>query len=686
MKRSILYIASIFCATNLWGQEHRVRRDTADLSDYTIEELTRMKSRYTATEMEKTINQAITASSRKPLPLRRSPSIISVVTGDDIEKSGAQDLMDVLALIPGVEFNVDVEGVVALSFRGLWANEGSISLQIDGIEVNEVGYASLQFGNHYALSQIKKIEIIRGPGSAIYGGCAEYAVINIITRNGDDLKGIRADVLAGEAKGAFARRNGGLSIGNRKGDWTYSASGMIARGQRSNRQYSDAKGNTFGMAGNSDLNNDYVNLAASYKGLSARFVYDNYQTTNRDGDYTILSKAYPVDFRSYLSEVKYMHRLGKKTELAVKLNHKYSEPWSYTGQPEPQDSTYTYYLLQASTLRGNVSLMWDVHRWLNVLCGLESHNDRGRLEGGQVFRTDSTNEVSYMNYAPYAQLLLRSAIANVTVGARYDVSTAFGSAFNPRLGITRRMGAFNFKLLYASSFRAPAIESIQRGIDNMKLKPEQSNTLELEASMKIRKDMYLSVNVFDISTKNAIRYFVKTDSVTVGEPDGYRNSDQLIGSRGVEVEYKYRSRFGYVNVAWSYYTVAGKSVDESNVVPVNDAMTLGTARSKLAVSGSVNLTDRFFISPSLVTLGKRWSYETVDANDNGILYQWQPQLVMNLYAGCKEPVPNLSGGIGISNITDERIVYPQAYNSYHAALPGMGRTVYLKIMYTIPFK
>src|SRR5690606_6202510 len=132
-------------------------------------------SRYAATEMEHAISQAIEAASRKPLPLRKSPSIISVITAEEIEKSGATDLMGIFRMIPGVEFNVDVEGVVAISFRGLWANEGNISLKIEEQEINEIAYASLQFGNHHNVRDIKKVEIIRGPGSAIYGGCAEYA-------------------------------------------------------------------------------------------------------------------------------------------------------------------------------------------------------------------------------------------------------------------------------------------------------------------------------------------------------------------------------------------------------------------------------------------------------------------------------------------------------------------------------
>ena len=155
MMRSLLILIFTFVlAESIFGQDRGnvlPVLDTNDLSNMSIEELSKMKSKYVASDMEKTISLAIEAASRKPLTLRKSPSIISVITSEEIERTGAKDLMDIFRMIPGMEFNVDVEGVVALSFRGMWANEGNVLLQIDGQEMNETAYASLQFGNHYPI-------------------------------------------------------------------------------------------------------------------------------------------------------------------------------------------------------------------------------------------------------------------------------------------------------------------------------------------------------------------------------------------------------------------------------------------------------------------------------------------------------------------------------------------------------
>jgi outer membrane cobalamin receptor len=530
------------------------------------------------------------------------------------------------------------------------------------------------------------VEIVRGPGSAIYGGCAEYAVINIITKKGEDIKGLTANAAIGQTAKTYTHQNVGLAIGNKKNDFAYSVSGMIGRGQRSDKMYTDILGSSYDMVGNSGLNPTQLNAAVSYKGLSLQFYYDDYRTSNRDNAIPIMSRTYPLDFLTCMTQLRYEKRVNKKLLLDVTFNHKYANPWTFRGQPDPVDSDYTSYVLNANRYKGRVNVLWDPVYWLNVNAGMESYADYGHLTGGQVFRKDSTSDVSYMNYAPYAQLLIRSRIANVTVGARYDINNAFGSAFNPRLGVTRRVGMFNFKLLYASSFRAPALESIQYAIDKTQLKPEQSHTVEFEASAQLTKKMYLSVNCFDITTSNAIRYFVKTDSVITGFPDGYTNSKVTTGSQGIELEYKYISGFGFIDLSYAYYTVLNKNVDPANEVPTFRAMTLGNARHKVTLTSSINVGKHVYVSPSMNLLGRRYGYAAIDTAGNGVIQYYKPQTTINIFVGSNSLIKNCSFGIGVNNLLNENILYLQAYNSLHAPLPGMSREYFLRMSYRLPFK
>ncbi len=142
---------------------------------------------------------------------REAASVLLVVTREEVLASGARDLLEVLQLVPGFSFHQDVEGVVGVGFRGLWGHEGKVLLMLDGQEINELLYTTTQFGHHVLVSQIERVEIIRGPGSALYGGSAELAVVNVITRSGKDLQG-------GAISGRYAQGETGFH------DWSLGAS------------------------------------------------------------------------------------------------------------------------------------------------------------------------------------------------------------------------------------------------------------------------------------------------------------------------------------------------------------------------------------------------------------------------------------------------------------------------------
>jgi outer membrane receptor for ferrienterochelin and colicin len=87
----------------------------------------------------------VSVASVKPSTLRESPGIVSVVTAEEIRKSGARDLIDILRMVPGFDFGVDVQGTVGIGARGNWAHEGKVSLRIDGQEMNELLYSTSCF-------------------------------------------------------------------------------------------------------------------------------------------------------------------------------------------------------------------------------------------------------------------------------------------------------------------------------------------------------------------------------------------------------------------------------------------------------------------------------------------------------------------------------------------------------------
>ena len=99
--------------------------------------------------LEELLNVQISVASKKALTLRESPGIVTLITEDEIKNSGAHDLLDVLSMVPGLQFGVDVEGAIGIGVRGNWGHEGKVLLLIDGQEMNEPLYSTIQFGEHY---------------------------------------------------------------------------------------------------------------------------------------------------------------------------------------------------------------------------------------------------------------------------------------------------------------------------------------------------------------------------------------------------------------------------------------------------------------------------------------------------------------------------------------------------------
>ncbi|HXP51311.1 MAG TPA: TonB-dependent receptor plug domain-containing protein, partial [Bacteroidia bacterium] len=281
-----------------------INLDSASISNMTLEQLLKIKESGVSSEMESMINAQLGVASKKPLSQRKSPSVVTLITQEEIERSGARDLIDVLRLVPGIDFAVDVQGNVSIGMRGNWAEEGKVLLLLDGQDMNELMYSSLQFGNHFDVSQIKRIEIIRGPGSAIYGGFAEYGVISIITKDGEDLRGITATGGYGQTARALDYRDLSISAGDKIKDFSYSIAGFIGQANRSDNVYTDLAGNSYSMIGNSNLDPMSLNVGLKYKGLSIRGIYDDFSTTTRDNYGPVITQAYPNNFISEYFEAK----------------------------------------------------------------------------------------------------------------------------------------------------------------------------------------------------------------------------------------------------------------------------------------------------------------------------------------------------------------------------------------------
>ncbi|MEQ1547007.1 TonB-dependent receptor plug domain-containing protein, partial [Methyloglobulus sp.] len=127
-----------------------------------------------------------------PIPQKLSPSVTSVLTSKDIEKIGARRLEDVLEYLPGIHVSSARAGNTnnVIGFRGIYSEANTqVLVLINGIPQRNTFIGGKPFAWTMPVKNISHIEVIRGPGSMLYGGDATTGVINIILKTGKELKG-----------------------------------------------------------------------------------------------------------------------------------------------------------------------------------------------------------------------------------------------------------------------------------------------------------------------------------------------------------------------------------------------------------------------------------------------------------------------------------------------------------------
>ncbi|MDH5370307.1 MAG: TonB-dependent receptor plug domain-containing protein, partial [Gammaproteobacteria bacterium] len=119
-----------------------------------------------------------------------APARISVVTADEIRRYGYRTLVEVLNSLPGIQYSYDRNytylGVRGFNIPGDYNTR--VLVMVDGHRINENIYDGvlIDSGNMVNLDLIKRIEVVRGPASSLYGSSAFFGVINIITKDGRD--------------------------------------------------------------------------------------------------------------------------------------------------------------------------------------------------------------------------------------------------------------------------------------------------------------------------------------------------------------------------------------------------------------------------------------------------------------------------------------------------------------------
>lgn len=176
----------------------------------------------TTIPLEQLMTMEVTSAAKRPQKLSDATSAVFVITQEDIRRSGATNIPEALRLAPGLQvarIDANAWSITARGFASRFANK--LLVLIDGRTVYTPLFSGVFWDRHDTIMEdIDRIEVIRGPGAALWGANAVNGVINVITKHSRDTQGALATATVGTSE----RREVGLRYGGAAGaDTTYRA-------------------------------------------------------------------------------------------------------------------------------------------------------------------------------------------------------------------------------------------------------------------------------------------------------------------------------------------------------------------------------------------------------------------------------------------------------------------------------
>lgn len=473
--------------------------------------------------------QDMVTATKRHTSLRKAPAIATIISADDIRNMGARNLLDVLKMVPGFGASTTVYGVTKIEVRGIMTDVSEkILVMIDGhsLNLNITGSAFYSFINLLPVENIKQVEVIRGPGSALYGTSAFIATINIITRNAEEINGIELKGGGGSFSTWKTNMVAGKDFGN-----NVTVSGSIDHYQTDGPRLTVAAdaltGAPFSRApGNPALDERQTDafLKVGYGDLSFR---GGYRTLRKGGfigfGYALVDNNYH-DMDSYWGELAYNRNITEELALSLKLRYDHFEqnpnikifpngfspvpglvwPNGMIGRPLVKDRNFG----------GELQIDWDCFKNNHLIGGFSfdytEQYDVKQLGNFNPLPLSSVQEIDNWNkdttrnvWALYLQdEWTFSENVSLTTGVRYDHYNDFGDTFNPRVGLVWSfLENADLKLLYGQAFRAPSFQELYNinnpaQLGNPSLKPEKIVTYEAALGYRLNRHLAASLNYF----------------------------------------------------------------------------------------------------------------------------------------------------------------------------------------------
>ncbi len=501
-----------------------------------------------------TLTEEVTAASRSTEAVDQAPSSVTIIPRRELTALGYPTIAEALRGVPGV-YSWNDRTYQAVGFRGL-GRLGSygnrVLVLVDGHPLNDdwLGSSYVGYDARTSLDDVERIEVVRGPGSVLYGTSAFSGVINLVTRRARE-RGSEVAISTAEGGVARGRVRANVPLGPHSALW---ASAAIGRSSGRNFFFPELQQSSRGADG---FEVGTLEGRFHHGWFSAGWYLQTHHKNLPTGEYeTILAdpRTAQSDTRASL-ELKAEPGLGPlRTMTRLHANH-YRFHGGYAREPGAGG-------LERDTFRGSwvgleERLELQAAPGLKLTLGGEGQlhfqiETRAVDERTVLLRDSHPHQVG----AAYALVdVSPSERLHLSAGARLDAYSTFGSSLNPRIAIVAKPYAEgNTKLMVGKAFRAPSVYELyynDGGITQVAspdIEPESVYSAELEHTHRLSPTVTATGAVFANLVKDLV---LTSGSGSAPDPLSYVNSQAPIATVGAELGLKRDWRQGYM-LALSY--------------------------------------------------------------------------------------------------------------------------------------
>jgi outer membrane receptor protein involved in Fe transport len=640
-------------------------------------------------------SDVVEAASRRKEPLEEAPASISLIGSQELRAMQYPTLAEALRGTRGV-YLTDDRGYTSLGVRGL-ALPGSygkrVLVTLDGMPTNDNwSWASFSgFDLRTDLDDIERIEVVRGPGSVIYGTSAFTGVVNLVTRSQDVANGVETGISA-LSDGVFrARARLTRHFDARSGVWT-----SIAGGSSEGRDFffpeyiADGPPEVAGHARGLD-GARFATLTgrAWWRDLSVAWSLNYHLKHLPTGQYEALlgdGRARQSDARGFV-EARFEPTLGAGMTSLTRVHanlYQYRGYIPFSPDAGGLDTThfdgYWFGLEQRFVLSPSPIWKASVGSELQAFPGAHSR-EASELKGPYL-----DDRQRLVLAAVYADLDLRPLPQlKLSAGARLDYYSSYGAALNPRVAlIAQPYEGGNLKLLLGKAFIAPSVSesaySYYDLISNPNLRPENLYSAELEWSQRLSPFVMATLAGYANYVTNLISLEELPRSADEAVQHQYRNARAAIGTLGAEAELRREWKQGWMlagsaSLQRSAYL---RSHDLANVLTLERSADFRELPNSPTLLGSLKAAAP--VLSRLLRVMTRLSFEgarhdrNVSARDSPQTHT-QAALLWDFVFSGSEPRFQLDYSLGVYNALDSRAEVPVSSEFRQLSIPIAGRSL-----------